>query len=126
MHYDCDDMEMMEMMVHLQRQATDPVNEIDDPSLYCGILTTSIQVRERIHENFNISIIIGFQHVRTPLFVLVSLLDSTISRYVHCTLYCTLYSVHQILASKNRARDQEKTIMKYQGLKKTNVKKTIV
>ena len=55
MHYDCDD---MEMMVHLQLQATDPVNEIDDPSLYCGILTTSIQVR--IHENFDISIIIGF------------------------------------------------------------------
>ena len=27
------------------------------------------------------SLIIGFQHVRTPLFVLVSLLDSTISRY---------------------------------------------
>ena len=122
MHYGCDD---MEMMVHLQRQATDPVNEIDDPSLYCGILTTSIQVRERTHENFNISIIIGFQHVRTPLFVLVSLLDSTISRYV---LYTVLYIVQCApnLGIQKLGQGPRKNNYEISGTEKKKCEKTIV
>jgi len=46
--------------------ATNPENQIEDPADYCGILTTAIQ------------------HVHTPLFVLVPLLDSTISRGQSC------------------------------------------
>jgi len=48
--------------------ATDPVNGVADPALHCGILTNALQ------------------HVSTPIFILVDLLDKLISRDYGCFL----------------------------------------
>jgi hypothetical protein len=46
--------------------ATDPANAVTDPALHCGILTTALA------------------HIQTPIFIMVGLLDSAISRDYGC------------------------------------------